>query len=44
MHKEKYKILAKKLQYLGKFMVKPGRRETIAKRRSVLKKNRNEEG
>ena len=33
-----------RLQYLGKFMVKPGRRETIAKRRSVLKKNRNEEG
>ena len=33
-----------RLQYLGKFMVKEGRRETIAKRRRVLKKNRDEEG
>ncbi len=31
-----------RLQYLGKFQVKPGRRETVRKRRERLKKNRNE--
>lgn len=29
-----------RLQYLGKFLVKPTRRETLKKRRKVLKENR----
>ena len=30
-----------RLQYLGRFQVKPGRRETVRKRREHIKKHRN---
>lgn len=33
-----------RLQYLGKFHVKPGRREVVQKRREVIMENRYEKG